>query len=128
MARRRVLIAHRDPSVGESVALLLGLKGLSALYAPDLERARAIVDNFNPLALLFDTRLDAGRDYAFARLMRREPATTGMLLVAMSNLWPGDPIADLKAAGFDAHCRRPCALWQLADILATYFALVPGVA
>jgi hypothetical protein len=45
-----------------------------------------------------------------------------MLLLAMRNIWPLDPIGSLREAGSDGHCRRPCSLWQMVDILERYFA------
>ena len=47
---------------------------------------------------------------------------TGRLLVAMSNVWPADPIQTLKDAGFDAHCRRPCSTWRIVDLVEAFFA------
>jgi hypothetical protein len=39
----------------------------------------------------------------------------------MSNIWPLDSISALRAAGFDGHCRRPCSLWRIVDLLDGYF-------
>jgi len=38
---RRVLIAHEGEAVGRSIALLLRLKGISSLYAGDIEAIEA---------------------------------------------------------------------------------------
>jgi hypothetical protein len=55
--------------------------------------------------------------------LRPDADINGRLLVAISNVWPADPIETLKDAGFDAHCRRPGATWRLAEMLATYFSI-----
>jgi hypothetical protein len=56
------------------------------------------------------------------RTARAERSNADVLMLAMSNVWPLDPIGLLKDAGFDGHCRRPCSLWRVADILENHFA------
>lgn len=118
----RVLIAHRDKAIGESLVLLLSMKGYDALYAADLPHLKCYLNHWEPQAILFDTRFDAATDYRFTRSLRDDPAHADVLMLAMSNIWPSDPIGQMKDAGFDGHCRRPCSLWRVADILEGYFA------
>jgi len=106
---RRVLIAHQDKSIGDSLAVQLRLKGLQVIHSQDMKSVRALVHSWQPQALLLDTRLDNDSGYVFLRTLRMDADVTGRLLVAMSNVWPADPIQTLKETGFDAHCRRPCA-------------------
>jgi CheY-like chemotaxis protein len=119
---RRILIAHRDKAIGESLVLLLSLKGYDAIYAADLIRLQSFLTWWKPHAVLLDTRLDAVTGYQFTRTVRAEASNADVLLLAMSNIWPLDPIGPLKEAGFDGHCRRPCSLWRVVDILEGYFA------
>lgn len=118
---RRVLIGHRDKAIGASLELLLSRKGFDAVYAPDLSKVNGFLKWWKPHAVLLDTRLDSVSDYQFTRTVRAEAANAGILLLAMSNIWPLDPIGVLKAAGFDGHCRRPCSLWRVVDIFQGYF-------
>jgi DNA-binding response OmpR family regulator len=119
---RRILIGHRDKAIGESLVLLLSLKGYDAIYAGDLIKVHSFLTWWKPHALLLDTRLDSVTDYQFVRQIRAERSTSDILLLAMSNIWPLDPISLLREAGFDGHCRRPCSLWRVVDILEGYFA------
>ncbi|QQC66187.1 response regulator [Paraburkholderia ginsengisoli] len=119
---RRILIGHRDKAIGESLVLLLSLKGYDAIHAADLTRLQSFLTWWKPHAVLLDTRLDAVAGYRFTRTVRAEPSNIDVLLLAMSNIWPLDPIGQLKEAGFDGHCRRPCSLWRVVDILEGYFA------
>jgi DNA-binding response OmpR family regulator len=119
----RVLIAHQDKLIGESLAALLRLTGLQVMHTQSLKSARSLLQNWKPQALILDTRLDSESGYAFISALRPDADMTGRLLVAISNIWPADPIESLKDAGFDAHCRRPCATWRLAEMLATYFSI-----
>lgn len=118
---RRVLIGHRDKAIGESLTLLLSLKGYDAIYAADLIKLASFLKWWKPSAILLDTRLDSAADYQFTRTMRTEQANADVLMLAMSNIWPLDTISQLKEAGFDGHCRRPCSLWRVVDILGGYF-------
>ncbi|CAE6866904.1 hypothetical protein R70199_01280 [Paraburkholderia domus] len=118
---RRVLIGHRDKAIGESLVLLLSLKGFDAVYAADLMKANSFLHWWKPHAVLLDTRLDSVSDYQFIRTLRADASNAGTLLLAMSNIWPLDPVTLLKEAGFDGHCRRPCSLWRVVDILNSYF-------
>ncbi|SAL55413.1 response regulator receiver protein [Caballeronia sordidicola] len=119
----RVLIAHQDKLIGESLAALLRLTGLQVMQTQNLKSARSLMQNWKPQALILDTRLDSESGYAFISALRPDADISGRLLVAISNVWPADPIETLKHAGFDAHCRRPCATWRLAEMLTTYFSI-----
>lgn len=121
---RRVLVGHLDKAIGESLTLLLSLKGYDAIHAADVPKMTSFLKNWKPHAILFDTRLDAVTGYLFARTLRSDSSTANILLLAMSNIWPNDSVALLKEAGFDGHCRRPCSLWRVVEILEGYFAKV----
>ncbi len=122
----RVLIAHQDKLIAESLGALLRLTGLQVMQTQNLKSARSLLSNWKPQALILDTRLDSDSDYEFTRAHRMEADVTGRLLVAISNVWPADPIETLKEAGFDAHCRRPCATWRLVEMLTTWFSIPHG--
>lgn len=119
---RRVLIAHRDKSIGDSLALQLRGKGLQVIHSQDLGSVRALVHSWRPHALALDTSLDSESGYVFIRTLRMDADVTGRLLVAMSNVWPADPVEVLKDAGFDAHCRRPCSTWRIVDMVDAFFS------
>jgi DNA-binding response OmpR family regulator len=121
-ASRRVLIAHKDKSIGESLAVMLRLKGLEVIHSQDLKSVRSLVQNWKPQALVLDTSLDSESGYVFIRTLRMDADITGRLLVAMSGVWPADPVETLKDAGFDAHCRRPCSTWRIVDLVEAFFS------
>jgi DNA-binding response OmpR family regulator len=119
---RRVLIAHRDKSICDSLALQLRDKGLQVIHSQDLGSVRSLVHNWRPQALALDTSLDSESGYVFIRTLRMDADVTGRLLVAMSNVWPADSVESLKDAGFDAHCRRPCSTWRIVDMVDAFFS------
>lgn len=120
---RRVVVAYAERALGESLASLFELKGFPTRLATDVSALKIIVDEWRPHVLFFDTRVGGCANYALARELRTididEP---GRLTIAMSGFLPEEPIARLKAAGYDGHCRRPCPVWQMTDLLDEFFA------
>ena len=78
-ASRRVLIAHKDKSIGDSLAVQLRLKGLQVIHSQDMKSVRALVHSWQPQALLLDTRLDNDSGYVFLRTLRMDADVTGRL-------------------------------------------------
>lgn len=112
-----VMVAHADIGVGESIALLLRLKGLTAVCAADVDALQLMLEHWKPRALLFDTRLGQNDDFRLIRDAAKDPAFANVLIIAMTNIWPGDSPATIRSYGFDGLCRRPCPVWKLADML-----------
>jgi CheY-like chemotaxis protein len=100
--------------------MLLRMKGLETAFAEDLERVSELMQSWAPAVLLLDTRLDTAPDYSFARQCRANAAGGHLLLIAMSNFVPMEPVEDLKLAGFDGHMRRPVETWRMIDVLTTF--------
>ncbi|CAD6527938.1 response regulator [Paraburkholderia metrosideri] len=125
-APRRVLVAHKDKAIGESLCVLLSLKGYEAVYAQNIAEGRRYLKCWAPQALLLDTRLDSGSGYDFVRAVRADASCANLLILAMSNIWPLDSVTALRNAGFDGHCRRPCSLWRIADLLDEHFSEATG--
>lgn len=119
---RRVAIAHRDAAVAGSLVLLLGLKGFAAQRATNLSALTALLEKWRPQAVMIDTRLIADADTAYVNDLQATGAHTGTLLLAMSNFLPEDLPLSLQQAGFDGHCRRPCPMWHITEILSNFFA------
>lgn len=119
-AGRRVLVAHKDRAVGQSISMLLRLKGLEATFAQDRESVGQLLQSDTPAVILLDTRLDEGPRYELTRRLRADPVNADLLIIAMSNFAPSEPIEDLRLAGFDGHFRRPCETWRMIDVLVTF--------
>lgn len=120
--QRRVLVVHADWSIGDSMTVLLGLKGFNASFAMDVFAARGSIAIFDPHAILLDTRVGGTKNYDFAKDLCSSERATKRLLIALSNFSPRESVDLLKNAGYDGHSRRPCPMWQIADLLDTFFA------
>ena len=122
---RRVVVAHIDPAVGQSIALMLGFKRFPCVYAANLRSTRHLLEEWGAQALLLDTRLDVDSDFAFIRRFTSTPSNATRLVIGLSSIYPEDSMSTLKTVGFDGHCRRPCPIWRLSDILSEYFDRAP---
>ncbi|MDR6449658.1 CheY-like chemotaxis protein [Paraburkholderia terricola] len=112
-----VVVAHADVPVGESIALLLRLKGFVAVATPTMERLDLMVEHWKPRVLLIDTRLCLADDFRFVRRAASDAAFSRVLLVAMTNVFPGESARDIRQKGFDRLVRRPCEVWRIASLL-----------
>jgi hypothetical protein len=119
---RRVAIAHCDVAIAESLVLLLGLKGFAAQSATGLPQLSALIEKWRPGAIMIDTRLMLDSAASYVRALQESGAHKSTLLLAMSNFLPEDSPSSLVEAGFDGHCRRPCPMWRISDILSDFFA------
>lgn len=119
---RRVAIAHRDAAVADSLVLLLGLRGFAAQRAIELPALTSLLEKWHPQAVLIDTRFIAGPDQGYVKKLQESGTQRDTLLMAMSNFLPEDSPLSLQEAGFDGHCRRPCPMWRVSDILSDFFA------
>jgi DNA-binding response OmpR family regulator len=120
-SERRILVIHSDWMVGDTVAYLLSLKGFGTTLATDVFAARGAIVGADPHAILLDTRVGATKNYDFAKELCISERATKRLLIAMSNFAPAEPVEFLKDAGYDGHSRRPCPMWQIADLLDSFF-------
>lgn len=116
-----VVVAHTNIAVGESIALLLRLKGFVAVATSTMENLELMLEHWKPRALLIDTRLCVADDFRFVRHAASDDAFNNVLIVAMTNIFPLETSHDIKRIGFDGLCRRPCPVWKLADVLEGHF-------
>jgi CheY-like chemotaxis protein len=119
---RRVLVVHTDPVVGDSLAFLLGLKGFSAQLATTVETMHEVIECWQPQAIFLDTRIGGPGNYELARQLAQSNEGAPRLLIAMSNFLAFESAELMKAAGYDGHTRRPCPMWQMADLLDDFYA------
>ncbi|MDR5813958.1 hypothetical protein QCE62_10195 [Caballeronia sp. LZ033] len=119
---RRVLLALPERVLGASLVSLFELKGFPSQLALDAATVKHSIAEWRPHVLLLDTRVGGSANYALVRELRTAADDADRLIVAMSGFLPEEPIALLKEAGYDGHCRRPCPVWQMTDLLDEYFA------
>jgi len=114
----RVLLVEDNPDVAEGMVMLLELLGHHVQLAADGDTALALARTSPPEAMLVDIGLPGIDGYEVARLVRREPACAGVLLVALTGYGREEDKQRAHAAGFDHHLTKPVELHALSGLLA----------
>ncbi len=117
----RILIVNPDVNVGESMVLLLGLKGFPSRLATNQMSALTVLDQWRPQFVFLDTRIGKVVDSDLVGEIGRRSDQSTVMVIAMSRTLPEESAADIRDAGYDGHLRRPCPIWQMADFLNNFF-------
>jgi DNA-binding NtrC family response regulator len=118
---RRVLVAHSSADIGDSITLLLGLKGFPSRLATNETSFHFVFDRWHPQVVFADTRISGGNHHAMLERVVHRVHNMPILLIALSDAPNLEPIALLKSAGYDGYLQRPCPIWQMADFLNNFY-------
>lgn len=119
---KRVLVAHEDIDVGDSLVLLLGLKGFPARLATHSVSLFAVMEQWLPQVILLDTRIGGTANGGIATTISERADSAETLLIALSGAADEEPERSIQRAGYDGFLQRPCPVWQLADILNNFYS------
>lgn len=115
----RVLVVEDAPDTRELLRLLFEEEGYKVLTVGDGLSAVEMARTELPDAIIMDMSLPGLDGYHAAKLIRREPALAGVLLIACTAFnrweWGGKAIA----AGFDAFLTKPIDLRRLSATVSS---------
>ncbi len=103
----KVLVVDDEPSVLESMVMLLELEGHQVRSAASGATALHVLEEFWPQIVLLDIGLPEQDGYEVARQVRRLPSGENLILVAVSGYGHQEALADCQQAGFDVHLVKP---------------------
>lgn len=112
----RVLILEDDEDLRASLAEHCLAAGAEVRDAGDLKTARDLIDEAAFDLLLTDLQLPDGSGHDFA--LEARVRTAHVRVVALTGRRSEDEIDASRAAGFDAHVRKPLEAAVLIDLLA----------
>jgi len=104
---QRVLIVDDNVDAAESLRLLLGMDGRQIAVSHDGQSALEQAQALQPDVIFLDIGLPGLDGYEVARRLRRIPALSGTLIVAMTGYGQPDDLKRSLAAGFDRHLVKP---------------------
>jgi two-component system CheB/CheR fusion protein len=114
---RRVLIVEDNQDTAESLRMLLEVHGHEvAVATTGPAGVRAALD-WRPDVVLCDIGLPGLDGYGVARELRRNPATAGLLLVAVTGYGREEDRLRSREAGFDHHLTKPVDPAELQPLL-----------
>lgn len=117
-AGRRILVVDDNVDGAESLATLLDYSGHETRVCHSGPDALAAAREFAPEVALLDIGLPGLDGYEVARRLRADPATAGIVLVALTGWGSDDDKRKSKDAGFDFHLTKPAGVKAVQDVLA----------
>ena len=118
-----VLVVEDNPANMKLTSLLLGHAGHTVLPALDAETGLRIARTERPDLILMDIQLPGMDGLTATTLLKGDPATAGIPVVALSALAMKTDEERSQAAGCDAYLVKPLRYQELYDVIAL---LVPG--
>lgn len=118
MPRTRVLVVDDNVDTAQSLCWLLEASGYQTRAAYDGLTALREAVNFAPRVVLLDLGLPRLDGYEVASRLRRDPATSDMILVAVSGYGREEDRRRSCDSGFDHHLVKPVALDTLLSLLS----------
>ncbi len=106
-SRLRVLVVEDNIDAAESLRRLLNLHGHEVSVAADGFQGVAEAKRCHPDCVVCDIGLPGMDGYAVASALRRDPATAGARLIAVTGYGRAEDRARALSSGFDEHITKP---------------------
>jgi CheY-like chemotaxis protein len=115
----RVVVADDDRDTVMTLAFILGEEGYDVRRAYNGQEALAVVEDFEPDAVILDLAMPEQNGWEVARAIRGRSLGARPLLIAVSGQYvkPAEQLVT-QAAGFDHFCPKPCTPQRLLEWLA----------
>lgn len=118
----RILIIEDNPANMKLASLLLRHAGHSVLCAVDAETGLTLARGCGPDLILMDIQLPGMDGLAATTLLKRDPATAAIPVIALTALAMKDDQERSRAAGCDAYIAKPLRYQQLYDTIDALLA------
>jgi CheY-like chemotaxis protein len=115
---RRVLVVEDNPDAAATMRDFLMLSGHEVALALNGSAGVETARRFHPEVVLCDLGLPGMDGFAVAEELRRDPATRGARLIAITGYGRDEDRRRSKEAGFDLHLTKPVDPGHLVRILA----------
>jgi two-component system cell cycle response regulator DivK len=119
----RVLVIEDNPSNMKLTSLILSNAGHSVLGAVDAESGLRLARDRQPDLILMDIQLPGMDGLAATALLKQDPATADILVIALSALAMKADEDRSKSAGCDAFIVKPLRYRELYEVIER---LLPG--
>jgi DNA-binding response OmpR family regulator len=116
-ARSRVLIAEDHPDLARTMTWLLRHHGFDAQAVTCGDHVFPTALTFRADFLLLDIGLPGLDGYQVAELIRRDPALSNVIIIAVSAYGPDTHPARSRRAGFNHHLTKPVNIDELLPLL-----------
>src|SRR5512140_2184586 len=121
----RILVVEDNPANMKLACLLLHNAGHVALCAVDAEAGLTLARTERPDLILMDIQLPGMDGLAATALLKRDPATAAIPVIALPAMAMKEDREKTKAAGCDAYIAKPL---RFKELYAAIDALLAGEA
>ena len=125
----KVLVVEDNPANMKLAALLLRNAGHAVLCAIDAETGLTLARAERPDLILMDIQLPGMDGFAATAMLKQDPATAGIPVIALTALAMKEDQEKSQAAGCDAYISKPLRyqeLYAAIDALLAKRAIQPG--
>jgi two-component system, chemotaxis family, CheB/CheR fusion protein len=116
--RIRVLVVEDNHDSAESLRMLLVTQGYEVTIAYSGTEGVELAQRARPDVVVCDIGLPGMDGYAVAKAIRRDPATAGTRLIAVTGYGQDDDEARAMESGFDTHLVKPADPERLLSLLS----------
>jgi two-component system cell cycle response regulator DivK len=120
MASEPILIVDDNPFNLKLARLLLTAEGYEARTATDAEHAMSVLAEFMPRLILMDIQLPGMDGLELTRRLKAEPATSNIVIVALTAYAMKGDEEKARAAGCDGYIAKPIDVNTLPAAVARY--------
>ncbi len=121
----RILVVEDNPANMKLVVLMLEGRGYEILQAEDAETGLRIAREEAPHLILMDMHLPGMDGLAATRLLKGDPATREIRIVALTALAMKGDRERIEAAGCDDYLSKPFHYQQLLETVERSLSLPP---
>ncbi|MGO8701030.1 MAG: response regulator [Limisphaerales bacterium] len=118
MSAQRILVVDDNPINLKLAADLLAFEGYQILSAADGETALALIRRTPPDLILMDLALPGMDGLSLTRLLKADPATSHIGIVALTAFAMKGDEQKAKEAGCDGYITKPIDTRQLPGVVA----------
>jgi two-component system cell cycle response regulator DivK len=109
----RILIIEDNPANMKLASLLMGNVGYAVVCAVDAETGLTLARTEQPDLILMDIQLPGMDGFAATALLKQDPATAAIPVIALTSMAMKQDQEKSKAAGCDAYIAKPLRYQEL---------------
>jgi CheY-like chemotaxis protein len=122
MAGESILIVDDNPANLKLARILLKSCGYDARTAPDAEQALKGLETFKPRLILMDIQLPGMDGLQLTRLLKGTPATSDIIIIALTAFAMKGDEERARAAGCDGYISKPIDTDTFPVVVASHLA------
>jgi CheY-like chemotaxis protein len=125
MGGEQILIVDDNPANMKLVTFLLRAKGYDVRTAVDGVELMRVLESFQPALILMDLQLPGTDGLTLTRVLKEDPRTSGIVIVAVTAYAMKGDEAKAFEVGCDGYITKPIDTRKLPAMLSEYLAKAP---